>query len=118
MTVPRWEYVEVDAGECKTFGVTKHALNMHLGYWEAQAFMSWYLKNYPETTTIKYKEPAYFVEALEVWRELHRCTKDKPNYNSEDHEYEYSHIIDEDHGDEVWFCKHCRRRLVKEGPDY
>jgi|SRR6185437_9237889 len=115
--IPKWAYVEVEDGECTSLGVTEPALRMHLGWWEAEAFLAWYKKHFDKTVTIKYKEPAYFGEAVQQWRELRRCTSEHPNPDSDDHEFEYSHIIDEDHGDEVWYCKHCRKRQVREGPD-
>lgn len=118
MSIPKYECVEVDAGECTSLGVTKSVLQRYLGWHEACAFLNWYVNKYAETNTIADGEVAYFLDAVFEWLELRKCTKDHPNLDSSEHEYEFGYEASGDHGDEIWFCKHCKKRIVKEGSDY
>lgn len=79
--------------------VTRKIVERYLGFHEAQKFFEEYL---------------FPVDIVNEWL---KCTPERPNTNGHSHDLVFSHVINEDHGDEVWYCKNCKKRVVHEGPD-
>lgn len=85
------------------------------------------IKDYKETLRIgrtRWHQDRTGVLAEELLNQLNylfTCTSDFPDNtlkNYKQHEFIFDFDIDNDHGDEAWICKNCKKRWYKEGPDY
>lgn len=102
--IPKWEHKQTENGPA----VPKMTVERYLGYYEAQNFFHW----------LKKTADLYLIEDVNAYLDFKSCRAEAPNQDAHrGHIYEFGYVANEDHGDEVWFCKYCHKRQTREGPD-
>jgi hypothetical protein len=112
--IPKWEYVLIS--QLPT--APRSILERYLGYFETQHFLRWHKGR--EILKNMYGNEHYLISDVDEWEKSIRCTAEAPNYNRpdyHDHDFQFSHETNSDHGDECWRCKNCGKLWYKEGAD-